>query len=220
MGVFSGSDMKELKKSENYTVHAVGDSIYVLVPKDPPQRVIITAHGGHKVLSKTNSFKVPTDTVLQFYSDDTFSVKDPGFSDFFTKLSVPKEVLSEGDTCFDYVLSKYQGRHGNKKETYQSIGTDIDDMYRAAKNHASNVSKYEKMGMTEKAQQNKDLAAFKSKVPAVMTVRNRWGKGDVTLSIAIDAVKHAAGSVQVFDCLFCRSTLFGGSQDVQLISPT
>ena len=219
MGIFSGTDIKKLKGSENYLVYAVGESIYVMVPKDPPQRAIITAHGGHAVLTKTNSFRVHADTVLQFYSDDTYSVIDPGFTNFLDHVAMPREVLSEGDTCFNYILTKYQGRHNKKAETYATIGQDIDAMYNAAKTHRANVAKYNRLGLTAFAKDNVLMAAFKSKVPAVLTVRNRWFKGDVTLSLAIDALKHVASSIQVIDCFFCRSALFGGKQRVEMERP-
>ncbi|MEM6748686.1 MAG: hypothetical protein AAF608_14815, partial [Pseudomonadota bacterium] len=79
MGWFTGSDMKNLKSSENYTVSEIGECLYIYVPKDPPQRVIISSHGGHAMVGGTNSFTVGDDTVLLFYSDDKYSVNDPGF---------------------------------------------------------------------------------------------------------------------------------------------
>ena len=216
MSRLQGSDMKKMKASENYTVYAVGDKIYMMIPKDPPSRVIITAHGGHTVVTKTNTFEVPEGLVLRFYSDDGASVLDPGFSRFFSRVSVPKEIISEREICFDYILSKYQGRHGNKNETYASLGNDIDDMYAMAKVHADGIETFADF-WPERADDSRAIHAQAKNVPAILTVRNRWFKGDMTLSLALACIQSAAPSVRIVDCLFCRSRKFGGRQKVETI---
>jgi hypothetical protein len=51
--------------------------------------------------------------------------------------------------------------------------------------------------------------------PAVLTLRNRWFKGEAALSLAIAAALKVAPGITVVECPFCRSTMFGGSQSVQ-----
>lgn len=204
--------MKKLGSYKSFDI-LEADTMFLFLPKKPPQKVIITSHGGHALLSKTNKFTVPSDTVLQFYSDDTFSVIDPGFDNFFKKVAAPKEIITEGEQCFDYILTKYQGRHGNKSETYESIANLMEEAQQSIESA---------LGRAERSvtQGGKNAALTSAKahtVPAVLTVRNRWGKPTVRLSIAIESIKAAAPTVQVFDCLFCRSTLFGGSQKVKLV---
>ena len=218
MGWFTGSDMKNLQSSDNYTVSEIGECLYIYVPKDPPQRVIISSHGGHAMVGGTNSFTVGDDTVLQFYSDDRYSVNDPGFTNFFTSLGAPKEVLSTGDTCYDYILTKYQGTHNKMKETYESIGAAIDHMTNLAQDYAKVAAQQSSAGKSDIAAKYEAKAAHASKVPAVLTVRNRKFRSNMTLSAAIEGVKMAAPSVQIFDCLFCRSGWKDLSQDVTLVS--
>ncbi|MEM7741386.1 MAG: putative adhesin [Pseudomonadota bacterium] len=217
MGWFSGSDMKNLQSSENYTVSEIGECLYIYVPKVAPQRVIISSHGGHAMVGGTNNFTVGEDTVLQFYSDDRYSVNDPGFTNFFTKLGAPKEVLSTGDTCYDYILTKYQGTHNKMKETYASIGAAIDHMAHLAQDYAKAAEQMTDAGQSKIAAQYASKAAYASKIPAVLTVRNRAFRSNMTLSAAIEGVQMAAPSVQIFDCLFCRSGWKNQSQDVAMV---
>jgi hypothetical protein len=204
----SKSKMKKLGTFSTLTVYEVGDLFYVLVPEGNVDRLIITAHGGHALLSGTNKFTVPRGLTLKFYSDDTKSVIDPGFNQFYQYEAVPREVIDQGNSCYDYILTKYQGRHGSKDETYQSIARTIDGNVQGRRN-------YQLMAQRQPQNSSKYLAKSMSyPTPAVLTVRNRWFKGDATLSMALDAALSVARGIAVVECLFCRSTLFGGSQAV------
>lgn len=215
MGIFSSkTKMKDLGTQQGLQVLELGDLLYLLLPTTPTDRVVISAHGGHAVLSKTNQFVVPSDVVLQFYSDDTKSVLDPGFNNFYRQEAAPKEIITEGEKSFDYLLSKYQGKHGNADETYESIAKVVNDTV-AAK---SNLQGFAARASSDKGRDGFLRSASREKVAAVVTVRNRWFKGEATLSLVVDAVKTAAPSIVIFDCLFCRSTLFGGSDAVPLIT--
>lgn len=208
----SKTKMKLLTTRNGFKVHELGDLFYFFEPSIATDRVIISAHGGHKVVGGTNRFEVPEDVVLRFYSDDTFSVLDPGFNDFYTKEAAPKEIITEGDFCFDYILSKYQGSHGNESETYDSIGKIISSVT----NTRSGMSAKAATASGKQKDQMLNIAN-RAKVAAVLTVRNRWFKGDATLSKVVKAVKQHAPTIVIFDCLFCRSTMFGGSQGVTLV---
>jgi hypothetical protein len=208
----SKSKMKSMGEQAGFTIYQ-SDVSYLLLPKEPTNRVIISAHGGHATLSKTNQFKVPTDVVLRFYSDDTKSVLDPGFKNFFQGEAAPKEIITEGDRSFDYLLSKYQGRHGAKEETYDSIAAVMNE---TAALRASMLASANK-ATSAKAKNMFLGGAAKEKLAAVVTIRNRWFKGEATLSMIVNAVKKQAPSIVIFDCLFCRSTMFGGSDAVPII---
>jgi hypothetical protein len=141
-------------------------------------------------------------------------VLDPGFNNFYQQEAAPKEVISEGEKCFNYILTKYQGRHGNKTETYDSIADIINETERLSKL----LTKQATTATSPKAREMFRRGAAKEKLAAVVTVRNRWFKGEATLSMLLREVKQAAPSLILFDCLFCRSTLFGGSQGVDMVS--
>ncbi len=209
----SKTKMKSLGEQSGLRIYQT-DLLYLLLPKESTNRVIISAHGGHAVLSKTNQFEVPTDVVLRFYSDDTKSVIDPGFNDFYRGEAAPKEIITEGDMCFDYLLTKYQGRHGNKSETYESITTVINETVAAKQQLLGGAQKLEAGARKDKLLQG----ASREKVAAVVTVRNRWFKGEATLSMVVHAVKKHTPAITIFDCLFCRSTMFGGSDAVPITS--
>eukprot|EP01037_Dinobryon_pediforme_P012891 gene12892-12991_t len=206
MAKFGKSDMKNLGEQKGFKIYELGDLFYFLLPTVETNRVIISSHGGHQLIGGTNKFVVPSDTILRFYSEDTYSVKDPSFNGFYDMEAAPKEVISEGEKCFDYILTKYQGRHNTlkgNKETYDTI--------------AGVVNQAVEDNLNAQRRRRKDWQAA-SKVSAVLTVRNRFFKGTAHLSKAIEAVHVIAPHIQLFDCLFCRSTMFGGSQGVNLIA--
>jgi hypothetical protein len=211
----SGTKMKNLGVQQGFQIMELGDLLYLMMPTEPCNRVIISAHGGHAVLSNTNQFVVPSDVVLRFYSDDTKSVLDPGFNNFYRGEAAPKEIISEGERSFDYLLSKYQGSHGNKSETYDSIAKVISDTIALNARLKADAAK---PTTSEKGRARLLNAAAREKVAAVVTIRNRWFKGDATLKLVVNAVKAAAPSIMIFDCLFCRSTMFGGSDAVPIVN--
>lgn len=207
MGIFSSkSAMKKMGTQEGFTVYSLEGRMYLLLPKDGTDRVIISAHGGRS--KSTRDFRVPSDVVLRFYSEDTNTVLDPGFSKFYQSEAAPKEIACEGDTSFDYCLSKYQGGHNKMGETYQSIAKAINDSARTKKSLLTTASK-----TTDAKVKNKLLnGAAREKLAAVLTIRNRMLRGDVNLSSAIDQVKAVAPQIVIFDCLFCR-WMSGGKDD-------
>ena len=219
MGIFdSKTKMTKVTERGGLDIYELGDQLYYFKPKIGTNTCIITAHGGHTVLTKTNIFTVPSNTVLRFYSEDTYSVVDPGFSSFYHSVGAVKELVSEGESCFDYILTKYQGKGNNEMgETYDSIAQTInqnfnnynflDDRMKVADKSSSAYAKMHK-------------SKYSHKFSSVLTVRNRMFKSDMTLSTALAEVKKIDPEILVFDCLFCRSTMFGGKQHVNLVSNT
>jgi hypothetical protein len=209
----SKTTMKSLGTQEGLRIFQ-SEISYLLLPNEPTDRVIISAHGGHAMLTKTNSFTVPSNVVLRFYSDDTKSVLDPGFNNFYRGEAAPKEIITEGDKCFDYLLTKYQGKHGAKDETYESIAAVINESVKARAQLLGKAA-----STSSSAAKGKFLqAASREKVAAVVTIRNRRFRGDATLSMIIDGVKKHTPSIVIFDCLFCRSTMRGGSDAVPIVA--
>lgn len=216
MGVFSSkSKMKSMGEQSGFVVHGLEHKMYLFYPKDGTNHLIISAHGGH-TLTTTNKFNVPTDTILRFYSEDKNSVLDPGFNKFYEKEAVPKEIISEGESCFDYVLTKYQGSHNKMGETYDSIAKTMNAVFKQRNALLADAAKAGAKGNTKAQDKMLNMAAA-NKTPAVLTIRNRHFRSDVNLSFALEQVKKEYSGIQLIDCLFCRSTLFGGSDAVKLV---
>jgi hypothetical protein len=74
MALFSSATkMKTLGEQAGFTIMEVGDLFYLMLPKDPANRAVIS---------------------------DTCSVLDFGFNNFYQQEAAPKEVVSEGEQCF------------------------------------------------------------------------------------------------------------------------
>lgn len=218
MALFGKSDIKKLADHSGLTVFNVSDRLYLFKAHDDSKTCIISAHGGREK-KNASVFRVPADTVLRFYAEDTFCVLDPGFKNFYYKEAVPREVLSEGDECFDYCLTKYQGRHNSMGESYSVIAQTIAHAFAqrevaaAGLKQASASSKY-----TDKMKRTLANGVAINKTPAVVTVRNRHFKADLTLSQVIGLVKAVSPEMTIFDCSFCRYVSGGGDQAVTLIA--
>ena len=216
MGIFSSkSKMKKMGEQDGFVVHSIEHCMYLFMPKAGTNRVIISAHGGRS--KNTKDFHVPSDVVLRFYSEDTNTVLDPGFNKFYTQEAVPREIITEGEPCFNYDLSKYQGSHNKQGETYDSIAKQINQVAKSRKNLLNDAGKAEaggKKGLSDKLKSG----ASREKLAGVLTIRNRMLRGDVNLQFAIEQVKATAPEIVIFDCLFCR-WLSGGKDDaVSLVS--
>ncbi len=217
MALFGKSDIKKLADHSGLTVFNVSDRLYLFKAHDDSKTCIISAHGGRE---KKNAgvFRVPADTVLRFYAEDTFCVLDPGFKEFYYKEAVPREILSEGDECFDYCLTKYQGRHNTQGESYSMIAQTIAKAFAARETGAAQLKKAMEKGASDKVKRTLANAVAVNKTPAVVTVRNRQFKADLTLSQVIGLVKAVSPEMTVFDCSFCRYVSGGGNQAVTLVA--
>jgi len=90
--------------------------------------LLITAHG----IQVPGSFKVPSSTRLNFYAPSKqFLVMPQNMFELGTKV---QEQLNSGRNCPNYLLSKYQGRHGDLKETYDSLKEKINHTNREINN--------------------------------------------------------------------------------------
>lgn len=207
--VKSRTKMQKLGDQGALTVYSLAELMYLFMPKAGTNRVVISAHGGRT--RTTNAFTVPSDSVLRFYSEDTNSVLDPGLDNFYTFEVIPREIISESEPCYDYQLSKYQGRHGNRNETYASIAQTITRESESRQSFLANAAE----AGSDKLKGTYLKEASKRKLAAVLTIRNRIARGDVNLSFAIEQVKSIAPEILIFDCLFCRYMHGGGAEGLQ-----
>lgn len=145
----------------------------------------IGAHGGSSGSQygiDNKSFIVPDGCHVKFYQPHGYCF---ALNNNFLRSGAPlKQDDSEGDvefaageTCTNYLLSKFEGRHGS------------DSMKDA-----------EQQGTTYQA-----LQSIAEEAGIVMvTIRNRWSAANVSLLDTIKAVREVAPSITTFHCLFCR----------------
>jgi hypothetical protein len=109
-------------------------------------------------------------------------------------------------------LTKYRGRHGNKTETYESIADMINDTARLSKvltRSASVPHRGGQTGVPTSSGQGEAGRCGHGPEPLV-----QGGSNSFNVAARSEAV---APSLILFGCLLCRSTLFGGSQAVNLV---
>src|SRR5688572_16413698 len=104
---------------------AIGSEIYLHRPDRPFNseefHLLISAHG----LAIAGSFNVPNWANLHFYGRHGAAITDPGFREIIRGDYKVIESAAGGDQCSNYLLSKYQGRHGNARETYTSLQNEV-----------------------------------------------------------------------------------------------
>ncbi|MBL9006388.1 MAG: hypothetical protein JNJ46_19185 [Myxococcales bacterium] len=93
----------------------IGDTLYAFTQKAEPEHdisCILSSHG-LKRLVKGKKFKIPAGVSLYFYGPDNFFLIDPGFEQMLLGDCMPIEVLTAGESCPNYDLTKYQGYHSS-----------------------------------------------------------------------------------------------------------
>lgn len=185
---------------------ALGDRLYLFESDTTSHRALITAHGGY--WAGTKKFRVPEGVSVYFYTPHGTVLSDPGISFLKDGSKEPTRILKGGDECFNYILSKYQGRHGSQKETYEAIaksvkkGDEVINNYQKDINHAFDHGK-DKMAVVMMRH------AMANKNSHVVTIRNRRLKSDINLKYVIDTVRASYPEVTEFHCSHCRSNIFG-----------
>lgn len=160
----------------------LGRHLYLFRSKTNSADCIISAHGGY--LFDTMSFTVPKGIELRFYSPHSTALLDPGLEEFHEHLAeaVPVEVRTGGKSCRDYLLEKYQGRHNEAGETYDSIVASVRE-------------------------RDKGLGGA-----SVVTIRNRWDLVvGLKLSDVVAAVRREIPTIRRFYCCFCRANVVSDS---------
>lgn len=167
--------------------------LFTRAPGQYADTLVISAHGGIE-LRLQPKFTISSGT-LHFYSHHGETTDDLGIRNFIHggKASQRVESLSAGDACYDYYLSKYQGRHGNPDETYESI--------EAAQRYVD-----EHNAMLRAAGDRAPKDAVSATPFDVLTIRNRLWSQNVQLSTALKEVQkvHAYRDIH---CYFCRSLI-------------
>lgn len=171
---------------------------------------LISAHGGY--IRENRAFTVPSGVKIVFYGQHGAALNDPGIFDIAKKLSKarPVEVVSGGQKCLNYLLTKYQGAHAG------SSGTEVVETY-------EQVARAVQTRDFQRADKFKRLLAADPKAQAatldelmadwggsILTVRNRWNVFlGMPLKDAVDAALKEMPTLRFFHCIFCRSYMLG-----------
>jgi hypothetical protein len=193
----------------------LGRSMYLFKSSTNSVDCIISAHGGF--MAENRTFKVPDGVTLFFYGPHGAALLDPGTTTFYNKMheAEPVEVITGGQECRNYLLSKYQGAHAG------SSGTDTVETYRdlsgkvAAEDHKRGLmfNQMTKAGNiqspnTRVVKKNMEELTGRVRGASVLTIRNRWDiVFGVPLSDALKAAKKAMPTLKEFHCLFCRCAM-------------
>ncbi|MCX2795062.1 hypothetical protein Q2E61_07880 [Microbulbifer thermotolerans] len=198
----------------------VSGRMYLWTPKGKsPDRLIINAHG---IRRTTASFVLRGDAVINFYSHDRNSVRDPGIKRFYEGKTVPVETLRKGDQCFNYILAKYtnssnNSRHNGEYESYDKIQEIMATDY--IKKGMDDLSTVIDMGDKVPAGMRESLRksamnSMKLRPASILTIRNRRLRADINLEWGLNALAENGYHFKKIDCLFCRSTLWTSFVDM------
>ncbi|MDF9799877.1 hypothetical protein OKW21_005140 [Catalinimonas alkaloidigena] len=159
--------------------------------------LVISAHGG---IRKTRSpeFTVPYGA-LQFYSEHGDATYDEGIDTFIGGGNINKkqELITQGKKCYNYDLTKYQGKHNKANETYESIQTYQETAKNIVKAKEAILSSGKNVPGAYANYTNFD----------VLTIRNRRFQAGVNLENALQAV-GLVHKYTIIHCYFCRSFYF------------
>ncbi len=191
---------------------AVGRYVYLFKSSTNLVDCVISAHGGY--MFENRSFNVPKGVTLKFFAEHGNTLTDPGMKNLMAQLAdaKPVQTINAGESCKNYLLSKYQGRHGAEDETYDSIMRDIEKADQTRMNFQGDIGKAALKGNQRGVQVLlKGLA--RNSGASVITIRNRW---DVVFGIelkdVLNDVLKVAPSLHNFYCSFCRSDMFVSEQ--------
>ncbi|MFO1050922.1 MAG: hypothetical protein U1F36_01750 [Planctomycetota bacterium] len=184
-------------------------------------RVLITAHGG--IQEKGKTFQLPKGVTVRFFTPHGTVLKDPGVTAILQGKDATETIT--GGACYNYELSKYQGRHGGSEgkpaETYESIGKSManfreaEEKWQAKANPVVEKATYQgvdSLSGPEKAiwkwlmRSYTDYGQIYKDLCDVITIRNRvLSIGEITLKDAIAAALKVNPKYTTFECSFCRS---------------
>jgi hypothetical protein len=199
----------------------LGKRMYLFMDDDSQaDELIITSHGGYYEAGKfgagTKKIPVPDWTSLAFYGPHTYVLADPSLSNVLNGGIKIYKTAGPGKNVINYSLSKYQGKHGNKNETYATIMTSIGS------NRNLEIMRQEALGSGD----NDKIAMVNKIAPNafpkfdVLTVRNRYFKGgDPNLLDVLDELDRTDHKYSKIHCVFCRSPMNFGSKDQVYTAP-
>ena len=187
----------------------VGDRLYLFTDgsSNRAESLVISAHGAYvpgrnRGLAEGNGwFEVPRWTTLDFYVVHGKTLEDPSIGNI-TRYT-PKESCGPGSIVRNYRLFKYQGRHGNYAESYQSIRARIDENRALAE-----VRDRERERATPQ-QRDSGLLEPIERFDA-LTIRNRpTSLLGLTLRDVLDQLATLGHRYPRVRCSFCRSSFTG-----------
>jgi len=199
-----------VSKTKPKAATALGSYFYLFKSTTNSVDCLISAHGGY--VSETRSFTVPAGVNLVFYGEHGAALLDPRIYEFAKKMSKakPVEVFTGGQTCRNYLLSKYQGAHAG--EDGKSVVETYDQVANAVSNRDyQRTEKFKDVLKADSASQQRVMEAFMADWGgSILTVRNRWNVfSGMPLSEAIKEAKKAMPTLRNFHCVFCRSYMMG-----------
>jgi hypothetical protein len=204
-----------MAKSTPQGATKLGRSMYLFKSATNAYDCIISAHGGF--MAENRSFTVPAGVTLYFYGPHGASLLDPGINNFYDRMheAEPVEVITAGQRCRNYLLSKYQGAHAGESgtetvETYDQISNKvrITDLNRTKT--FGQMMRYGRLQSpdTTMVKVNMEQLMGRLRGASILTIRNRWDiVFGVPLSDALKEAKKAMPALREFHCLFCRSAM-------------
>jgi hypothetical protein len=188
----------------------LGSTMYLFKSSTNSKDCMISAHGGY--VSENRSFKVPSGTTIHFYGEHGAALLDPGITTFMKDASraKSKETYTSGQTCRNYLLSKYQGAHAGSDgksvlESYEMVAQAVSgrDKIRS--------SRFKSLLASAGDNQTKILQTLAEDWGgSILTIRNRWNVFlGVPLRDAIKAAQKHSPALKTFHCVFCRSYMLG-----------
>ncbi len=190
---------------------ALGRYLYLFKSRSNSVDCIVSAHGGY--IFENSGFTVPQGVTLRFYSPHSSSLIDPGLGSFqrAAAQAIPVQTVKGGEICCNYLLSKYQGRHGNEDETYESIAKGVNEIDMGRQGLFGALMKAGDTKNPRADNQEKLLLALGRNIGgSVLTVRNRFDVVfGIKLSDAIAAARKEMPTLREFYCIFCRANMLG-----------
>lgn len=188
----------------------VGTDLYLWKSAVNERDCVISAHGGY--VFGCEDFRVPDGISLVFYNTEGSSLDDPSIGSFlqFLGRAVPVETRRAGQACRNYLLAKYQGKHGGadgrtEVESYEGVRGQIDAMDRQYTTKSRALWRALSLPAAGVDTGHLDEALAKTKSACVLTVRNRADMFmGVPLEHAVQQARRAMPSLTTFHCLFCR----------------
>ena len=184
----------------------IGRYVYLFKSSTDSVNCVISAHGGY--IFENRSFTVPNGVALKFFANHGNAAMDAGMSTFLNKLAgaQPVETLVANQVCKNYLLTKYQGRHGEENETYATIMRDVDGIDTARQKWMDRIDKAKQEGGKEATLNSYLLSLAKISGASVITIRNRFNVlTGIPLADVIRDVRRVEPTISNFYCSFCRA---------------
>jgi putative adhesin Stv-like protein len=166
-------------------------------PTQFQDNVIISAHGGINRSAKAD-LAVDARLSLKYYVVHGVVLPDPGYQPFASPTPpVATETVqgSQGETTYNYELSKYQGSHNKAGETYGTIQG-------ASSRGISHNDLLDELFPDGNLPQN---VAGRQTLFDVVSIRNRWWTGGSDLKAILALILKHRGKGGIIHCSFCRS---------------